>query len=582
MIPSPNVPLKEHPNPYFERKSYLSLNGPWDFEITKSPKRPSSYSKEIIVPFAVETKASGIGQRVNKDDYLHYRRTVHIPDEMEGDILLLHFTFVDQIAEVYFNGRLLGKHEGGYLPFCFEIPEYEKENLLEVIVKDDTDSSIYPRGKQSNRPKGIWYTPTSGIYGPVYLESIPKAGHINKILISPHFNRKQFEVKLGLVGKKGEAKITLLHNGKIVSSTLIEKDQDGEYVTTVSAKDEKGECFPYSPESPELYDFEISYQDDVVYSHAGLRKYQAKTLGKFHVISINGKPTFVSALLDQGYWEDSGLTPMSYEDYEKDIHLAKKMGFNCLRKHIKLEIPRFYYLADKAGMLISQDFVNGGAKYKSWLIVLAPFFKLPIRDSMHRLLGRKEEKSRRFYLDCVKPTIEYLYNSASLFMWSPFNEGWGQFDSVSVTSMVSVIDSNRLIDSSSGWFDMGCGDFKSRHVYFRRARLHNDKVRILSLSEYGGYSMKVKGHMASKKTFGYKYFSSPEKLLKGLRKLFHKDIVGNIKRAGLSMAVLTQLSDVEGEVNGLVTFDRKVVKVESKYVRELNIEAKKAFDDKFT
>ncbi len=571
----PNRLYEEHPNPYFERKLYMPLNGEWDFLMSKD-KKDRDYGEKILVPFAVETRLSGINRKVEADDYLVYRREVRVPENFKGKSLLVNFTFVDQVAEVYWNGQLLGTHEGGYLPFSFKIDRYKDVNVLEVIVQDDTDSPVYPRGKQSNDPKGIWYTPTSGIYGPVYLEAVPSSGYVTKLTIKPDLNRKSFKVDCAFAGKKGEAVLCLYHDGDLVSRKCFSAKAEVSGVE-ISAVGPKGEYFVYDLDNPNLYEMVLSYNGDEVSSSCALRQFSIVGENGRKAFALNGKPLYVSAVLDQGYFPESGLTPPSYKAMEGDIALLKRLGFNALRKHIKLEVPRFYYLCDKMGMLVAQDFVNGGSKYNPFLIVAAPFIHLPIKDNHYSLLGRKEKKGRDYFYSSVYKTQDYLFNSASLFMYTVFNEGWGQFDSESLTDYAYGHDPTRLYDAASGWFDQGAGDFCSRHVYFRRVRLRHGKDRILSLSEFGGYSYAVKGHTYGDKAFGYKLYRDPEKLERGFEELFVKDLFPNIRKHGLAMSVLTQLSDVEGEINGLVTYDRRVLKCDGRKIAALNEEAQELF-----
>ncbi len=571
-------PFPEHPNPYFARKDYLSLNGEWDFCLN-SDLDVADYNKKITIPFAIETQLSGIKEKLSKENFLHYRRTVLIPDAFKGKALRLCFTFVDQVAKVYWNGIFLGEHRGGYRSFSFVIDSFRKENTLELIVTDDAESPIYPRGKQSPNPHGIWYTPTSGIYGPVYLEAIPKDGHIESLKVTPNLAKANFEVSCRLVGPKGEASLSLYYDGLLISQKDFPKKEEEEKIG-ISAIDKKGRYHVYDLEHPDLYELVLTYNGDEVRTSCALRKFGIATTKDGKAVSLNGKPIYVSAVLDQGYWPESGLTPPNIKAMEADIDFVKSLGFNCIRKHIKFEIPYFYYLCDKKGILVAQDFVNGGSKYNPLLIVIAPFIHLPINDKLHKVLGRGDKEGRDFFYDEIPGTLEMLHNSASLFMYTIFNEGWGQFDSREITEYVREIDPSRLYDSASGWFDQGAGDFRSRHIYFRRARLLKNHRRILSLSEFGGYSHKVKGHTYSEKTFGYKKFSTLGKLQKGFDDLFLKDLLPNIEKKGLAMSVLTQLSDVEEEINGLITYDRKVVKCDPARMKELHEIIYKAFGEK--
>ena len=568
---------EEHPNPYFERSLYVPLNGYWDFCQSKN-KDTKDYPGKILVPFAVETPLSGIGRKVEKDDYLHYRRKVIVPSSFKGKVLRLCFTYVDQVAEVYWNGNLLGTHEGGYLPFDFFIEDYQDENILEVKVQDDTSSPVYPRGKQSKKPRGIWYRPTSGIYGPVYLEAVPKEGHAESFLVTPDYDQASFKVSASLKGEEGEAVISLYHDGLFISKKAFGKKKDGVYEVEIHAAPKGQKAYFYEPDHPELYELVLSYAGDEVKTFTGLRKVEKGLINGTPCILWNGKPIYLSSVLDQGYYPESGLTAPSYEALENDIALVKKLGFNAIRKHIKLETPRFYYLCDKAGIMVIQDFVNGGSAYNPFLIVAAPFIHLPINDRFYGLLGRHNKEGREHFIDSMPKTQDYLHNSTSLFAYTVFNEGWGQFDSVENTKKAKEHDPSRLYDAASGWFDMGGGDFDSRHVYFRRVRLNKPKKgRILFLSEFGGYSLKAKGHLYQEKTFGYKYYPDLKALQGGFSDLFLKDLIPNVEKRGLAASCFTQLSDVEGEVNGLVTYDRRLLKADEKMFKELHERLYSAF-----
>lgn len=569
-------PLKEHPNPYFEREQYLSLNGQWEFEINKSSSLPTSYPKNILVPFSVETKMSGINTSVSKDDFMHYRRKVILPSSFIGEALLLNFVAVDQVCDVYWNKELVGHHEGGALPFAFYISKAYAENILEVVVNDDTDSEIYPRGKQSNNPGFIWYPPTSGIYGSVYLEAVPKNNRIVAFSITPSLEEELFNIDLQVEGNLKTAEVEIFFDGLLLTKQQSEKgNEDNGFSFSLSSKDRKGISHLWTPENPNLYSFKAYYGQDKVSSFAGLRKFSVINRNKVNVPAINNKPYFIAAILDQGYFSESGLTAPSYEALRKDILLAKSCGFNCLRKHIKVEPMRFYFMCDQIGMLVGQDFVNGGAPYSQYLTLIRPFFHLPINDRSYKRFGRASEVGRTFFINEIEGTVNLFRNVASLCLYTLFNEGWGQFDARRLTDILRTADNTRLIDSTSGWYDQKAGDFSSHHIYFRPVHLLKSRNRILSLSEFGGYGLFIEGHSfkeGKKKTFGYKDFASREALNEGLSKLWRRDVLKNIKK-GLSLIVYTELSDVEQEINGLITYDREVAKVDTNKLKQLNEEA---------
>ena len=560
--PTPGeTPLAEHPNPYFERKAYLSLNGPWDFCLDQSLERPAHYGESILVPFAVETPLSGVGRKVNRGDVLHYRKEICFPDEYVGKAGRIVFTAVDQVADVYLNGSPAAHHEGGYLPFEIAIPNVEERMTIELRVQDDTDSPIFPRGKQSSRPGGIWCTATSGIYGPVYFESLPKEGHIESLRVEPDYDERNLIIKARIAGDFSPIHVKCFLLDHLVGEIDIGTTLHGEV-------SHAADFFPWSPETPTLYRFVATMGRDEVQGVYSFRKVERRKIGPFERFLLNGTPVLLNGVLDQGYAPESGLTYPSYRAMEADLDFLKAAGFNFLRKHIKIEPLRFYYLCEKKGIMVAQDFVNGGRPYSLFYIALRPFLNFDVDDLSYRHLGREDKAGRDFFEETIEPTVKYLSPASSIVFWTLFNEGWGQFDSDRLASKLKSLDPTRLVDATSGWYDKGSGDFSSHHVYFRKVKLHNDGKRILSLSEFGGYSLATKGHLYSKKKFGYRLFKNSEALLAGLRKLYKTEIVPLVLKEGLSVLVLTQLSDVEEEINGLLSYDRKVCKINPALLKE--------------
>ena len=562
-------PRNEYPRPQMVRDSYFSLNGEWEFKLDKKQDNPEEYPEQIIVPFAIETPLSGVNRSAEKDDFLHYRKKFALPNRFVGKRILLHFEAVDQIAEVSLNGKLLGHHEGGYLPFEFEFVGEDGTNELIVRVQDDTSSSLYPRGKQSCAPKGIWYTPTSGIWGNVWLEAIPK-GAIRVLKIEPDFDRKQASVQVAFDGSVVSSHIKAFFQGILVAEA--ELSSDGRAVLDCSSS-----FHPWSPEHPDLYDLEICVNEDKVTSYFGLRKFGVALLEGKPVFALNNEPYLMKGVLDQGYFPDGGLTAPSDKAMIDDILLMKSMGFNMLRKHIKIEPARWYYHCDKLGMLVIQDFINNGGKYSLFLVGLAPIFPFRFKDTRqkdYKRFRQGDKATRDFFESQMKPITEYLFNAVSLCTYVLFNEGWGQFDSARLTDYLRSLDGTRLIDSDCGWYDQGAGDVGGNHIYFLPIRMKNDGKRILSLSEFGGFSERIPGHCFSPKNFGYKTFKSKEKLERGLAKLFMGGLKTVIQKEKLSSYVFTQLSDVEQETNGLITYDREVCKVDVDFMKKLNDEMK--------
>ncbi len=558
-------PRGEYPRPQMERESYFSLNGEWEFCLNKDPKAPENYSSKVLVPFAIETPLSGIEKVPAKDDFLHYRKRFSLPKKFIGKRVLLHFDSVDQVAVVSLNGKLLGRHEGGYLPFEFEIESAKEDNELLVLVQDDITSHVYPKGKQSLTSNGIWYTSTSGIWGCVWLEAIPKEA-IRVLKIEPDFDSKNAKITVTVDGNIASSFVKASFQGHVV----FEGKLDGKGSVTVDCSTS---FHPWSPEEPNLYDLEIGVNEDKVRSYFGLRKFGTAILDGKKVFALNNKPYLMKGVLDQGYFPDGGLTAPSDQAMINDIALMKSMGFNMLRKHIKIEPARWYYHCDKLGILVVQDFVNNGGRYSPILIGLAPFIPFHFKDNRPKDYARfrqKDEVSRKFFESQMPGITSLLFNAVSVCTYVLFNEGWGQFDSARLTEKLRKLDSSRLIDSDCGWYDQGVGDYSGNHIYFKPIHMKHDGKRVLSLSEFGGYSLRIPDHCFSSKEFGYKSFKTKEKLERGLTKLFLKGLKKTVQKQKVSSYVLTQLSDVEQETNGLVTYDREVVKVDVDLMCELN------------
>lgn len=558
-------PLEGHPNPYFEREDFLSLNGYWDFEMNQTKGPIPSYSQKILVPFAVETEASGIQKPVKKGDVLHYRRTFVLPPSFLHRRVVLHFEAVDQVASVTLNGTLLGTHEGGYLPFSFDIsPFLQEENVLEVEVEDDVKSPIYPRGKQSKKGHGIWYTSTSGIYQTVWLEATP-AEYLPSVKITPLLERRSVRFEFEKQGPR-EIEIEIFFQGESVACCSTTQD--------MVEVDLSPHFHPWSPEEPNLYSVELRYGEDRVKSRFAMRQFGKIDYKGHSVFALNGKPYFLSGPLDQGYFPESGLTPPSVEAMRFDLETMKSYGFNMVRKHIKVEPMQYYAMCDELGLIVMQDFINGGGPYNLFLFALGTFLSPKWKDDKPgfiRSVGRGKSESRRFFEDQFEEFALRFYNVPCVAVFTIFNEAWGQFETKKFVQKLRQIDPTRLIDANSGWCDQGVGDFDSHHVYFRPIKLKESDGRILSLSEFGGYSHRVPGHAMSQKEFGYKRFRSQEELQSAIATLYRNEINPLLEK-GLSVAVLTQYCDVEEEINGLLTYDRKAKKVDSSLLMDIHKE----------
>ncbi len=557
------------PNPYFSRSETYSLNGEWDFKKDKSSAIPEKFERKIKVPFAVETKESGIGEKVMKDDFLHYRLSLNYPKETIGKKARVVFTAVDQVADVFLNGVFLKHHEGGYLPFDIIIEETREGDYLDLTVKDDTDSLVYPKGKQTSHPHGMFYQATSGIWGDVYMEILPKSGYISGFSLKIDFDKKTLSVKkLSLCGDEKRV------SGKVFFAGCLVKETNDKLEFDLSE-----DFHPWSPSSPDLYELKISYGDDIVSCFFGMRKFETKEEGGIKLFYLNDEPIYLNGLLDQGYFSpDSGLTPLNEESVLKELRYVKDCGFNFLRKHIKAESPRWYHLCDKLGIIVMQDFVSGGDGYKLFSLSLLPTIGFT-KCEKNGNANRKNEESQKFFEEEMPLFVDNFKNMTCVCLWCLFNEGWGQFDTSRLTDKLRSLDSSRPIDSASGWFDEKAGDIDSKHVYFRRPRLKNKGDRVLFLSEFGGYIYRDKEHSFAQKSYGYKLLSSPEKLLSSLEKAYLKQLIPLIEKEGLCGSVYTQLSDVEGEVNGLITYDRAVYKVPASALKKINESIYKAFFD---
>ena len=554
---SKELPLSEYPRMQLVRDSYMCLNGEWDYVIKNTEDLPKHFLDKIIVPFSPEAPLSKVNRILKPDEYLIYRRFFNLPNGFNKGRVFLHFTAVDQSAKVYLNNHYLGEHIGGFLPFSFEIQEYLKaENELVVIVQDQSDTSYHSRGKQKIKRGGIWYTPQSGIYLPVWLESTPNE-YISSLKITPLFDDKKVEI---IVKANIESDVVIEIEKRVISgmsNTPIIIDLDNMH--------------PWTVDDPYLYKFKVRLKDDEVASYFGMRKISIALdeRGKKRFF-LNNKPLFQSGLLDQGYYQDGLLTPPSDKDYIDDIMLAKKLGFNMLRKHIKIEAPRWYYHCDRLGILVWQDFVNGGSDYSFLSTVVPVLMQKHSKDNQYKKFGRLDQAGREEFINEARQTIDLLYNSPAVVLWTIFNEGWGQFDAKKIFEEMSKLDSTRLFDHASGWHDQGIGDIKSDHVYFRKYKYQDDKLgRARILSEFGGYQLRVDGHAFNDKNFGYKRMKNSEQLTDAFIRLYEQEIVPAAKE-GLAASVYTQLSDVEDELNGLVTYDRQVIKVKAGLIRKIN------------
>lgn len=547
-----NCPLSEYPRPQFKRDSYFNLNGVWQCEFCESEEIPDKYSYDIVVPFSPETPLSGVNRILKSTEYLIYNKEFDLPDDFNKGRVFIHFGAVDQIAKVYINGKFAGVHHGGYTPFSFEITEHIKEhNVINVVVRDLTEKNEYSRGKQKTKRGGIWYSAQSGIWQTVWLESTP-ADCIPNVRIIPDLDSKtvKFETKDDITVQK------LIYDGE----TLV-ADTTDDVVKINNVKE-------WSPEKPFLYNVVFKYKEDVVHSYFGMRKFSVgKDENGIPRLMLNNKPYFMNGLLDQGYYPEGFLTPPSNEAMEFDVTSVKKLGFNMLRKHIKIEPLLWYHYCDVNGIIVWQDMVNGGGNYGLEVSAI-PFVGINLDDTNYKIFKRTSLEARKLYYKELDEMVTALYNCPCIAVWVPFNEGWGQFDSNYAYMLLKSMDSTRIVDSASGWHDRGDSDIISKHIYFTPIKVRSGD-KPWCLTEFGGLSTRVKYHTFNSKMFGYKIFTSKDGLTNAYKHLFEKTIIPQIKD-GLSATVYTQVTDVEDELNGLFTYDRKVQKIDTEILKSIN------------
>ena len=560
----PAAPLPEYPRPQWVRSDWQNLNGLWDYAIAAADAaQPAEWQGEILVPFPVESSLSGVMKRVSPEEQLWYRRTFTVPPGWQGRRVLLHFGAVDWHAKVFVNGQEVGEHKGGYDPFSFDVTDalVEGQQELVVAVADPTDAGFQPRGKQVRRPKGIYYTPITGIWQTVWIEPVGTT-HMERLSIRPDFDASAVEVLASGPGTGGPARfeVEVLDGDEVVARDVTEQISSTRSLPprlaprlTVKLPGAK----PWSPDSPHLYRLRITLSEngqvaDRIESYFGMRKIEvASDADGVRRLFLNGKPLFQYGPLDQGFWPDGLYTAPTDEALRFDIEFTKRVGFNMARKHVKVEPARWYHWCDKLGLLVWQDMPSGERS-------IGP------NDSD---IQRSPESAQQ-YEEELRELIDDFGNHPSIVAWVPFNEGWGQYDTARIAEWVKERDPSRLVNSVSGWADRGLGDLHDIHHYPNPAVPPREQVRAVVLGEFGGLGLPVKGHTwQSEANWGYRQFGSAEELtdayltlLQGLRPMTGAQ--------GLAAAVYTQTTDVEIEVNGLLTYDRAICKIDEQVLRK--------------
>ncbi|MCG8308421.1 MAG: chitobiase/beta-hexosaminidase C-terminal domain-containing protein [Cytophagales bacterium] len=550
----PANPWPEYPRPQMERKEWESLNGLWNYAIQSEENgKPEKWEGEILVPFPVESALSGVKRKVGPQNKLWYRRTLEIPKSWNGKEILLHFEAVDWECKLWINGNEAGTHRGGYDPFYFNITPYlgKGKNTVVLSVWDPTDQGWQPVGKQVLEPGGIFYTSVTGIWQSVWMEAVSKTSFESFKLI-PDIDDSQLYVNAKIRGQEQGDKVIAeaYYEGKPVSN--IEAEAGDSLILPVP------DAKLWDAGQPNLYDLTMKIVRrgkviDEVKSYFGMRKISlGKDRDDFTKIMLNGRFLFQNGPLDQGFWPDGIYTPPTEEAMVYDLKKTMEMGFNMLRKHVKIESRRFYYWCDKMGLLVWQDMPNGDKK-------IGP------RDPD---ITRTEESAKQFEFE-LTGLIEKHYNHPSIIMWVPFNEGWGQYETSRIVDFVKELDPTRLVSNASGWTDRNVGDIYDVHTYPNPRTPRAEEKRAIVIGEFGGLGLKVDGHMWEEKNWGYQTLNSSEELLAKYEE-YYTTIWNDVATKGLSAVIYTQTTDVETEANGLMTYDRALVKAGINALRDIN------------
>jgi beta-galactosidase/beta-glucuronidase len=568
---TPENAWREYPRPQLVRPEWQNLNGLWEYAVT--PRETAEFPEvqgQILVPFPLESALSGVRRSLSPGERLWYRCTFRVPQSWQGKRLLLHFGAVDWEADVRVNGQGIGNHRGGFLPFWFDITRalQSGDNELVVAVTDPTDASWQARGKQVREPGSIWYTAVSGIWQTVWLEPVPQT-FIAGLKITPDLDLGTVRVELkagGAADQLGSVHFRAYSAGEQVAEGLSGSTSMEVTLSIPQAK-------TWSPASPYLYDLVVESGDDRVNSYFGMRKFSLgqDVRGRMR-LCLNNRPLFQFGPLDQGYWPDGLYTPPSEAAMCFDLDIIQRLGCNMLRKHVKVEPARYYYECDRRGLIVWQDMPNGAKAVGDVPSLLAILFGTRRKDGNYPYAGREDALSRADFKCELQEVVEHLYNFPSIGMWVPFNEGWGQFNSRETADWLKACDPTRLVDAASGWFDQGGGDCKSLHVYFKKLPgTRPGKGRAMVLSEFGGYSLKLPGHLWNPQVeFGYRKYHTRQELTSAYLELLEKELKPWISR-GLSAAVYTQTTDVEIEINGYLSYDREVEKMDFERLKAMHL-----------
>lgn len=608
-----NPPNPLHPHPQFAREQFRILDGWWDYCILpennavsawRDAPVPQEWDGRIRVPFSPEAPLSEVERQLKPNELLWYRRLLSCPNETPGFDLtqpknsvssnrcILHFEAVDYACACYCNGSLVGTHRGGYLPFSFDITDMllSEENEIALCVYDPSDEGTQLRGKQKLARGGIWYTAQSGIWQTVWLEVVP-ANHLESLHLDPQADEGRLAIDLelyrntdtkGVTPKETPLTVKLYDAGEIICSESLDipsspmeelaPHNECSAKTVHSLTLSVPNPHLWSPSDPHLYEIELTYGRDKVTSYCAFRSITMEEDEQgISRLCINHEPCFLRGVLDQGYWPDGLLTPPSDEALIFDIETMKALGFNMLRKHIKIESNRWYYHCDRLGMLVWQDMVCGGSSPRPWHSSYKPtLFRRSWNHysdgpQHYRGLAAEDETFRTEWTETCQGTIDYLSNHPSIITWVLFNEAWGQFEARKATDLVRALDSTRPIDAVSGWYDQACGDFFSVHNYFRPLEVYPDSKRpkrAFVISEFGGLSFHCPKHSSLASSYGYQSYSDIESYQLAVQDILHQ--ADKLKQQGLAGFVYTQLSDVEEETNGVLSYDRRINKLDQK------------------